>query len=365
MTARRFVVAFAFVLTLGAASAASAASPASGTVSDSSRSVSWQGASYVAGTVPSAAACTASLCDHYSLNVSVASSYWDSHSGSVTVAISWPDASDNFDLYVSGHGGTRSSARSGTRTEAVTLTEPYGTYSVTVVPALVTSSGYSGSATLSAVATPPPTTTPPPDGGGGNNPPPGGGGGSTNNGGGSGSTGGGPGAGGSPGGTFGSQGGGPTSFGGGYGPTTFYPNSVGGNISYFAPPQTTVTQDVTFQPVYAAVPTQQTPALATPVGATVPRMPQYLWLLLPLTLFVVAAVTYVLFEPEERPAVALAGGGAVVSDEDRVPPLALAGLMVWSIAGVARVLAWGGRTAWSAIARRRLAEPEVDDDDDV
>jgi hypothetical protein len=106
------------------------------------------------------------LCDHFSLSVPVASSYWSSHTGAMHVSIGWGSSSDNFYLYVYRGGNLVASSTSGSSSaESVSITSPSGSYSVVVVPKLVTNSGYGGHATFSAQAKPSPS--PSGSGGGG------------------------------------------------------------------------------------------------------------------------------------------------------------------------------------------------------
>jgi hypothetical protein len=150
-----------------------AASPSSGSVGPNDASAGWTGQSYVAGATASPSACGAggdALCDHFSLSVAATSEYWDTHTGSVRISIAWGSSSNNFDLYVYDGGSLAGSSASGSSTgESVTISEPSGTYSVVVVPKLVTNSGYHGSASFSSQeqAPPPPDPTPSPTGTGG------------------------------------------------------------------------------------------------------------------------------------------------------------------------------------------------------
>ena len=139
-------------LVVGAALALVMGSPglaSSGSIGPSDTSTGWTGKTFAAGATPTPAACTSVTCDYFTLVVAVSSSYWSDHSGSATVSIHWGSSSDNFDLYVSRAG---SSASSSSTSEAVTISNPYGSYTVTVVPKLVTSSGYSGAASFHATS---------------------------------------------------------------------------------------------------------------------------------------------------------------------------------------------------------------------
>jgi len=110
-------------LVLGWAAPVFAASPSGGTVGPSHRSSSWDGKVFIAGSTPGPGVCPPPdkvLCDHYALKVDVSQGYWNDHTGSVKVAISWSSSSNNFDLYVyrAGRQVAASASRSG-RSEAV------------------------------------------------------------------------------------------------------------------------------------------------------------------------------------------------------------------------------------------------------
>ena len=351
----------AAALVLGAGPAF-AATPATVAVSPSATTDSWSGASFLLGATTSPTACPASLdltntlCDHVSLDVGASSSYWDTHTGGIQVTITWPDSSDNFDLYVF-KGGTQvaSSAHTGTASETVSLSNAAGSYEIRIVPTLVTSSGYSGKVSFSsqAIPTPPPTST----GSGGSGSGSGSGTGGTSGGSTSGS--------GSTGSTTGAGASGPTGPGGlqapvanyafsGYGASSPgslfyapYPGSSGGGTTYFGDGQG-ASRKVVYASAYggqvsgavadqvAAVPTGR------PIVSTIARTTWLLWLLLSLGVILLALVTYVIVEPE--------------GDTDRtvrlgrtrarlpIPPLALAGGLVRGLAAGGRVIARLART---------------------
>lgn len=209
MRRQLFAVLAAATLVVGFATTGNAASPASGSVGPSSSSVSWTGQSYTLAATQDPSACppasdsSNSLCDHYSLKVAADSSYWNTHTGHVSISISWADGSNDFNLYVySGSTQVAASAQSSGTSESVTINKPAGTYEVRVVPKKVLNSGYAGSAAFSSAAT----------GTGG-----GGGGGGGHHGGGGGSHHGGKGGKGGNGGGKGGKGGGKGGHGGGKG----------------------------------------------------------------------------------------------------------------------------------------------------
>ena len=156
---RRLVVAGAVVLTVGLVQAnpsAQAADPGKGTVTPADRNTAWQGQTYATAATPDPTACPPkaadpgdAVCDHFTLNVPVAKSYWGNREGGAKVTITWPDAADDFDLYVYKNDVlVASSATGGTARETATVPKASGTYQVQVLPFLVTDSAYDGTATF-------------------------------------------------------------------------------------------------------------------------------------------------------------------------------------------------------------------------
>src|SRR5713226_630742 len=142
-----------------------AATPSSGTVSETSQSVTWTGATYTFGANAYPAQCPPAadplnlLCDHFFLNINLASNFWQSNTGAVTVTINWPSSVtiNDFDLFVyrqsDGAQVGSSTAGGGETQEQVVLQAPIrGVYEIRVVPFLVISSSYSGSAVLAFTA---------------------------------------------------------------------------------------------------------------------------------------------------------------------------------------------------------------------
>src|SRR5437867_250907 len=132
-----------------------AATPSGGTIGPRAKNVSWQGQFYAAAAVADPTACPqASLdpanavCDHFMLTVNVAPSFWNTYIGGAEVTITWASSDNDFDLYVYDGNGNEvgSSAAGGTTSERVLITEAAGTYDVVIVPFLVTSSDYKGTA---------------------------------------------------------------------------------------------------------------------------------------------------------------------------------------------------------------------------
>ncbi|TLZ65450.1 MAG: hypothetical protein E6K12_09865 [Methanobacteriota archaeon] len=135
---------------------AGAASPSSGTVSQTNPNHPWNGALFVMST-PVPEACPPAgdpgnvRCDHFFLTIDVPATFWTQNTGGVAIRIAWLSSDNDFDLYVYNSDGTQvaSSAAGGTTSEAVFLEFPApGVYEVRVVPFLVLGSDYQGSAIL-------------------------------------------------------------------------------------------------------------------------------------------------------------------------------------------------------------------------
>src|SRR2546428_10400875 len=82
-----------------------AAIPSSGTISQTNLSLTWQGPSYtLANADPSM--CPPSidmmnlLCDHFFLTINLPTDFWTSHTGTVTITITWISGGNDFDLYI-------------------------------------------------------------------------------------------------------------------------------------------------------------------------------------------------------------------------------------------------------------------------
>ncbi len=139
---------------------AQAANPDSGTVKPTAPTVNWAGQRYVAAATADPAACPPkaedpqdALCDHFTLNVPVAQSYWNTRDGGAEVTITWGDPADDFDMYIYKGGDlVASSAQGGTTKETAIISEASGTYEIRVLPFLVTDSAYQGTATFESRA---------------------------------------------------------------------------------------------------------------------------------------------------------------------------------------------------------------------
>ena len=137
-----------------------AADPDTGTLTESSGDLTWQGAR-ATGTVSSPAVdlgvqdgCDDGNCDVYTLTVDLPEGFWDTRGGGVDVTIQWDSTSEDFDLAVFDADGTEvaSSASAATDSETVRLLEPAnGTYEVRVDPYQVADSDYVGLVALEAV----------------------------------------------------------------------------------------------------------------------------------------------------------------------------------------------------------------------
>jgi hypothetical protein len=152
-------------LTLGQADAAT---PAQGTVSDTSTTASWSGGPFVApnpsGNVLDQPDCTAgaTACDDYTLHVTTPAGYGDDHR--VTVKVSWANTAADFDVYVlDGQGNVVGTSASNADPEQVVLPATTGDYTVRVVPYLPLGESFDATATVSADPTnPAPGTDTPP-----------------------------------------------------------------------------------------------------------------------------------------------------------------------------------------------------------
>jgi len=135
---------------------ASAAEPGMGTVKPSAPTAKWNGENYAAAATVDPAACPPkeedpedAVCDHYTLKVPVKKKFWDNRDGGAEVTITWPEADDDFDLYIyKGGDMVASSAQGGTTKETAIISKASGTYEVQVLPFLITNSGYQGTATF-------------------------------------------------------------------------------------------------------------------------------------------------------------------------------------------------------------------------
>ncbi len=138
------------------ASSSLAATPSSGRLTESVRTLTWDGETYPAGTtVPDRELCEVpGNCDEFDFYIQVPSSFTNTQELTVTIAISWTNPSDDYDLYVLDPEGNVA-ASSGTTGDpeqaAIICPRPNVTYTVQVVPFLIQNipnSTYSGRVTL-------------------------------------------------------------------------------------------------------------------------------------------------------------------------------------------------------------------------
>ncbi|HVD28948.1 MAG TPA: hypothetical protein VNC79_10670, partial [Mycobacteriales bacterium] len=136
-------------------SAAHAADPTSGTVSDSSTTASWAAGPFAVPNVTGAAGdpvCDASTCDDFALHVSTPAGYGGAHQ--LSISIEWANSAADFDLYVLDSAGeVVGTSASSADPELVLLPPDSGDYTVRVVPYLPLGESFTGTAEL--------TTTPP------------------------------------------------------------------------------------------------------------------------------------------------------------------------------------------------------------
>ena len=136
-----------------------AATPSSGTIDQTNLSLTWQGTSYTLAANADPSTCPPSidtlnlLCDHFFLTINLPTDFWTSHTGTVTITITWISAGNDFDLYIyrqsDGQLVGSSTLGGGETQEQVTLVSPLpGVYEARVTPFLVMASSYSGSAVV-------------------------------------------------------------------------------------------------------------------------------------------------------------------------------------------------------------------------
>ncbi|MER6735616.1 sialidase family protein [Streptomyces puniciscabiei] len=156
------------VLSLGCLSVlpADAATPSSGTVTDSASSVTWGGGPFV---VPNASGAAGAVscdalqpCDDYALRVAVPDGYDAGHS--LRVEIKWGTPAADFDLYALDADGRQIAAAASTSDpEVLLLPAVSASYTLRVVPYDPLGESYTGTASLvtDPVNPPPSTATPP------------------------------------------------------------------------------------------------------------------------------------------------------------------------------------------------------------
>src|SRR5690348_11886561 len=148
-----------------AAAPALAATPDSGSVSDTSTSVQWTAGPFAAPNVTGTTGdvtCGPGLCDDFALHVSTPSGYGDSHQ--LTVKVGWANAAADFDVYLlDANGAVLASAASSSDPEVIVVPPTSGDYTVRVVPFAPLGETVTGTATLTSLpANPAPSTATPP-----------------------------------------------------------------------------------------------------------------------------------------------------------------------------------------------------------
>ncbi|MGW3357211.1 hypothetical protein ACWDFL_17580 [Streptomyces bungoensis] len=147
-------------------SAADAATPPSGSVSDTAPTTTWSAGPFavpnVSGTTGTVSCGTAQPCDDYALKVSVPAGYDAGHS--LRIDVRWPDPAADFDLYVlDANGREVAASASSSDPETVLLPAVSASYTVRVVPYAPLGDSFTGTASLiTPPADPPPSTATPP-----------------------------------------------------------------------------------------------------------------------------------------------------------------------------------------------------------
>lgn len=146
--------------------AADAATPPSGSVSDTASTTTWSAGPFavpnVSGTAGTVSCGNAQPCDDYALKVSVPAGYDAGHS--LRIDIRWPDSAADFDLYVLDADGREvATSASSSDPETVLLSAVSASYTVRVVPYAPLGDSFTGTASLiTAPADSPPSTATPP-----------------------------------------------------------------------------------------------------------------------------------------------------------------------------------------------------------
>ncbi|WP_317447547.1 sialidase family protein [Streptomyces collinus] len=145
---------------------ADAATPSSGSVSDTAPTTTWSAGPFavpnVSGTAGAVSCGAAQPCDDYALKVSVPAGYDAGHS--LRIDVRWPDSAADFDLYVlDANGREVAASASSSDPETVLLPAVSASYTVRVVPYAPLGDSFTGTASLiTPPADPPPSTATPP-----------------------------------------------------------------------------------------------------------------------------------------------------------------------------------------------------------
>ena len=146
--------------------AADAATPAGGTVSDTSPTATWTAGPFlvpnVTGTAGSVSCTAATPCDDFALTVDTPAGYDAGHQ--LRVEVKWPTSAADFDIYLLDAAGNEISSAASSSDPEVILTAPTaGHYTVRVVPFAPLGETVTGTASLVPTpANPPPSTAPAP-----------------------------------------------------------------------------------------------------------------------------------------------------------------------------------------------------------
>ncbi len=147
------ITATALLAAVGVAAPALAATPTSGTVSDTSTSVQWGAGPFVAPNVTGATGgvtCGPDLCDDFALHVATPAGYGDTHQ--LTIKVGWPNAAADFDVYLlDPSGAVVASSASSADPEVIVTAPTSGDYTVRVVPYAPLGESVTGTATLTDV----------------------------------------------------------------------------------------------------------------------------------------------------------------------------------------------------------------------
>ena len=150
---------------LSGAASAGASTPAGGTVSDTSPTVTWTGGPFTTANttadVDGTPTCSAATpCDDYALTVSTPAGYGSGHQLKVTV--DWTNAAADFDVYLLDRAGNVvAQAASSAKPETILTAPDAGSYTVRVVPFAPLGDSITGTATLTTTPAPPPPSTAP------------------------------------------------------------------------------------------------------------------------------------------------------------------------------------------------------------
>jgi len=153
------------VAAVAVAAPALAATPDSGSLTDTSTSVQWTAGPFAAPNVTGTTGdvtCGPGLCDDFALHVSTPASYGDAHQ--LTIKVGWANSAADFDVYLlNQQGAVVASAASSSDPEVIVVPPTSGDYTVRVVPYAPLGETVTGTATLTSLpANPAPGTATPP-----------------------------------------------------------------------------------------------------------------------------------------------------------------------------------------------------------